>query len=70
MNRITATAASATCWKTLRRKGLLELDTDKRSRTYVVTRFGAELNAAEEGEGGVGAGPKEVARGDVRRQTQ
>jgi hypothetical protein len=26
------------------REGLLELDTDKRSRTYVVTRFGAELN--------------------------
>src|SRR2546425_4881365 len=25
------------------REGLLELDTDKRSRTYVVTRFGAEL---------------------------
>src|SRR4051794_767385 len=27
------------------REGLLELDTDKRSRTYVVTRFGAEMNA-------------------------
>jgi uncharacterized protein (TIGR00288 family) len=27
------------------REGLLELDTDKRSRTYVVTRFGAELNS-------------------------
>src|ERR1700694_4596208 len=25
------------------REGLLELDTDKRSRTYVVTRFGSEL---------------------------
>src|SRR5437867_1146898 len=25
--------------------GLLELDTDKRSRTYVVTRFGSEMNA-------------------------
>src|SRR5205823_11992316 len=25
------------------REGLLELETDKRSRTYVVTRFGAEL---------------------------
>src|SRR5580700_7479498 len=33
-----------------KKEGLLELDTDKRSRTYVVTRFGAELNAAEEGE--------------------
>jgi uncharacterized protein (TIGR00288 family) len=26
------------------KEGLLELDTDKRSRTYVVTRFGAEMN--------------------------
>jgi hypothetical protein len=25
--------------------GLVELDTDKRSRTYVVTRFGAEMTA-------------------------
>src|SRR5213595_989251 len=28
------------------KEGLLELDTDKRSRTYVVTRFGSELNNA------------------------
>jgi uncharacterized protein (TIGR00288 family) len=28
-----------------RKEGLLELETDKRSRTYVVTRFGEELNA-------------------------
>src|SRR5206468_3557604 len=28
------------------REGLLELDTDKRSRTYVVTRFGEEMKAA------------------------
>ena len=28
------------------REGLLELETDKRSRTYVVTRFGAEMTAA------------------------
>jgi uncharacterized protein (TIGR00288 family) len=27
------------------KEGLLELDTDKRSRTYVVTRFGSELSA-------------------------
>jgi uncharacterized protein (TIGR00288 family) len=27
------------------KEGLLELDTDKRSRTYVVTRFGAELKS-------------------------
>lgn len=30
------------------KEGLLELDTDKRSRTYVVTRFGSELNGAPE----------------------
>lgn len=28
------------------KEGLLELDTDKRSRTYVVTRFGSEMNSA------------------------
>jgi uncharacterized protein (TIGR00288 family) len=27
------------------KEGLLELETDKRSRTYVVTRFGAEMNS-------------------------
>src|SRR5262249_46903812 len=30
------------------KEGLVELDTDKRSRTYVVTRFGAELTAAKQ----------------------
>src|SRR3954452_1338706 len=38
------------------KQGLLELDTDKRSRTYVVTRFGAEMTAqppeAKGGENG------------------
>ncbi len=29
-------------------QGLLELDTDKRSRTYVVTRFGTEMNGTAE----------------------
>ncbi len=28
------------------REGLIELETDKRSRTYVVTRFGSEMSAA------------------------
>jgi hypothetical protein len=28
------------------KEGLLELETDKRSRTYVVTRFGSEMNGA------------------------
>jgi uncharacterized protein (TIGR00288 family) len=31
------------------KEGLLELETDKRSRTYVVTRFGAEMTAQPEG---------------------
>src|SRR5205085_6160433 len=38
------------------KEGLLELDTDKRSRTYVVTRFGSEMQgkaAAPAGEGPV-----------------
>jgi uncharacterized protein (TIGR00288 family) len=30
------------------KEGLLELDTDKRSRTYVVTRFGSEMHAPPE----------------------
>jgi uncharacterized protein (TIGR00288 family) len=34
-----------------RNEGLLELETDKRSRTYVVTRFGEELQG-QPGEGG------------------
>src|SRR5262245_35711585 len=32
------------------REGLLELETDKRSRTYVVTRFGAEMHAEAQPE--------------------
>src|SRR5437667_5921286 len=37
--------------------GLLELDTDKRSRTYVVTRFGAETS-----------GPAAVGNGDAKKE--
>ena len=33
-----------------KKEGLLELETDKRSRTYVVTRFGSEMNVAEGAE--------------------
>lgn len=44
------------------KEGLLELDTDKRSRTYVVTRFGAELNAATP------AGPAEPERKGAPRK--
>ncbi len=31
-------------------EGLVDLETDKRSRTYVVTRFGSEMQAQPEGE--------------------
>jgi len=39
------------------REGLLELETDKRSRTYVVTRFGAEMTAAPPPPGAEGILP-------------
>jgi uncharacterized protein (TIGR00288 family) len=42
------------------KEGLLQLETDKRSRTYVVTRFGAEVTAPRDGpdaEGSEGAAP-------------
>ena len=35
-----------------KKEGLLDLETDKRSRTYVVTRFGSEVGADEESEAG------------------
>jgi uncharacterized protein (TIGR00288 family) len=44
------------------KEGLLELDTDKRSRTYVVTAFGAELNGATAPESGEGPPPKKKSR--------
>lgn len=42
------------------KEGLLELDTDKRSRTYVVTRFGSELTS--------GAAPRVKAAPEVRKR--
>jgi uncharacterized protein (TIGR00288 family) len=44
------------------KEGLLELDTDKRSRTYVVTRFGSEMTAAP------AKAEKEKAKGKTRRR--
>src|SRR5262245_48357698 len=47
------------------KEGLLELDTDKRSRTYVVTRFGSEVGssaAASESREGTEAKPKRRRR--------
>jgi uncharacterized protein (TIGR00288 family) len=43
------------------KEGLLELDTDKRSRTYVVTRFGSELKTA--------AGPAIKKKSSRRRRS-
>jgi uncharacterized protein (TIGR00288 family) len=43
------------------KEGLLELDTDKRSRTYVVTRFGSEMN-------GAAAAPAEAKKKSSRRR--
>ena len=40
--RTTATAPSASCWRTRPTTGLVEIERHKRSGTYVVTRFGSE----------------------------
>jgi uncharacterized protein (TIGR00288 family) len=44
------------------KEGLLELDTDKRSRTYVVTAFGAEVNGAKASENAEVPAPKKKSR--------
>jgi len=44
------------------KEGLLELDTDKRSRTYVVTAFGAELNGA--------AAPEKTEVGTIKKKSR
>src|SRR5438128_4858951 len=50
------------------KEGLVELDTDKRSRTYVVTRFASEMAAPEpEGEGEGQMLPKRKRRRSRRR---
>jgi uncharacterized protein (TIGR00288 family) len=43
------------------REGLLELETDKRSRTYVVNRFGAEMSAGPGAPPAAGAAPEGAA---------
>jgi uncharacterized protein (TIGR00288 family) len=65
------------------KEGLLELDTDKRSRTYVVTRFGEEMRSrpADTGEGASAKKKssrrrrssgkrKEMAEGRTRRSSE
>ncbi len=49
------------------KEGLLELETDKRSRTYVVTRFGSELSSPAPTRSKTG--PARRRRGSVRRRT-
>src|SRR5205823_11575340 len=44
------------------KQGLLELDTDKRSRTYVVTRFGAEVGSSSGASATAGAEAKPKRR--------
>ena len=53
------------------KEGLLELETDKRSRTYVVTRFGSELTGSA-AAGGNRREEEEVAppRGTKKKQPQ
>lgn len=46
------------------REGLLELETDKRSRTYVVTRFGSELKSG----GGPAAPARKSSSSSTRRR--
>src|SRR5437870_675515 len=53
------------------KEGLLELDTDKRSRTYVVTRFGSEMQspaAIAEGSADVTKKPRRRRRSSGRRR--
>jgi predicted transcriptional regulator len=54
------------------KEGLLELDTDKRSRTYVVTRFGTEMQSAalgKEMQSAPGPGPAPKSRPSRRRRS-
>src|SRR5258706_3268940 len=49
------------------REGLLELDTDKRSRTYVVTRFGAEQKSPAPPSRNIGSSATSSAAPQRRR---
>ncbi len=52
------------------KEGLLELDTDKRSRTYVVTRFGSEIGQAAAAAPAVPSKPRRRRSGGKRRGTR
>src|SRR6185436_7394586 len=51
------------------REGLLDLDTDKRSRTYVVTRFGSEVGSGPPAEERPRKKTTRRRRGSGRRRT-
>jgi uncharacterized protein (TIGR00288 family) len=51
------------------REGLLELDTDKRSRTYVVTRFGSEMSATPAASAAPKAKPSRRRRSSGKRRS-
>ena len=51
------------------KEGLLELETDKRSRTYVVTRFGSELTSPPPAEAGEARKKKSRRRRGTRRKS-
>jgi uncharacterized protein (TIGR00288 family) len=52
------------------KEGLLELETDKRSRTYVVTRFGSEMTAAPPESGEAKKKKSRRRRGTKKKQPQ
>jgi uncharacterized protein (TIGR00288 family) len=52
------------------KEGLLELETDKRSRTYVVTRFGSELGARPEASAAPVKKKSRRRRGSGKRKSQ
>ncbi len=51
-----------------KKEGLLDLETDKRSRTYVVTRFGSEMSASEETESAPGKKKSRRRRSGAKRK--
>src|SRR5262249_42114556 len=54
------------------KEGIVELDTDKRSRTYVVTRFGSEMSSPPATPAGTGqpAKKRRRRRSSAKRRTQ
>jgi hypothetical protein len=51
------------------KEGLVELDTDKRSRTYVVTRFGSEIGSPSSSSSPSPSAPVKTTKGRRRRSS-